>query len=269
MRIVILFLRAAGIAYVALFALLYLLQHKLLYHIDPVRTAPAAAGLANVREVEIHAADGIRLIAWHAPARAGQPTLLYFHGQGGSLKARSRRFQRFMAEGWGVYMMTWRGYGGSTGSPSEVNNVADARIAYEALRQAGVGPRDIVLYGESLGTGVAVQLATSADAGGLILDAPFTSTVDVAADRYPMFPVRLAMRDTYPSSRYIKSVRMPILILHGEQDTIIPVRYGKTLFAEANEPKQLALFPSGNHTDLYYHGALDTVRAFLARIRKP
>ena len=269
MRIVILFLRATGVAYVALFALLYLLQHKLLYHIDPVRTAPAAAGLANVREVEIHAADGVRLIAWHAPARAGQPTLLYFHGQGGSLKARTRRFERFMAEGWGVYMMTWRGYGGSTGAPSEVHNVADARVAYEALRKAGVGPLDIVLYGESLGTGVAVQLAASADAAGLILDAPFTSTVDVAADRYPMFPVRLAMRDTYPSSQFIKSVRMPILILHGEQDRIIPVRYGKTLFAEANEPKQLALFPSGNHTDLYYHGALDTVRAFLARIRKP
>ena len=269
MRIVISLLRAAGVAYVALFALLYLMQHKLLYHIDSIRTPPAEAGLANVREVEIAAADGTRLIAWHAPARAGQPTLLYFHGQGGTLKGRSRRFQRFIGEGWGVFMMTWRGYGGSTGSPSEANNVADARVAYEALRKAGVGPREIVLYGESLGTGVAVQLATGADAAGLILDAPYTSTVDVAADRYPFFPVRLAMRDTYPSSRFIKNVRMPILILHGEQDTIIPVRYGKTLFAQANEPKQLALFPDGQHTDLYYHGALDTVRAFLARIRKP
>ena len=258
-----------GAAYMAIFVLLYLLQHKLLYYIDPVRTPPAAAGLPDVREVEITAADGVRLIAWHAPARTGQPTLLYFHGQGGTLNARSRRFQRFMGEGWGVYMMTWRGYGGSTGSPSEANNVADAGIAYDALRKAGVEPSDIVLYGESLGTGVAVQLAAKKAAAGVILDAPYTSTVDVAADRYPFFPVRLAMHDTYQSSRFIKDVRMPVLILHGEKDTIIPVQYGKRLYEAANQPKQLKLFLNGGHTDLYYHGALETVRGFMEQIRKP
>jgi uncharacterized protein len=260
---------AAGIAYMVVFALLYLVQNKLLYHIDPVRTPPAAAGLAGVGEFEIAAADGVRLIAWHAPARPGQPTLLYFHGQGGTLNARSRRFQRFMGEGWGVYMMTWRGYGGSTGSPSEANNVADAGIAYDALRKAGVEPRDIVLYGESLGSGIAVQLATQREAAGVILDAPYTSTVDVAADRYPFFPVRLAMRDTYQSSRFIKDVRIPVLILHGEKDAIIPVQYGKRLYEAANQPKQLKLFLNGGHTDLYYHGALETVRGFLAALKKP
>jgi uncharacterized protein len=260
---------AAGIAYAVVFVLLYVMQDKLLYNIDPVRTPPAEAGLASVREIEMMAADGARLIAWHATARPGQPTLLYFHGQGGTLKARTRRFQRFMGEGLGVYMMTWRGFGGSTGSPSEVHNVADARLAYETLRRAGVAPRDIALYGESLGSGVAVQLATAVDAAGVILDAPYTSTVDVAADRYPLFPVRFAMRDTYQSSRFIKDVRIPVLILHGEKDTIIPVGYGKRLYEAANQPKQLKLFPDGGHTDLYYHGALDTVRTFLGQIRKP
>ena len=127
---------------------------------------------------------------------------------------------------------------------------------------------DIVLYGESLGTGVAVQLATRHQAAGLVLDAPYTSTVDVAAARYPYFPVRLAMRDTYSSSKFIKDVRMPVLILHGEQDTIIPVQYGRELFALANEPKQLAVYPKGRHSDLYVHGALDTVRDFIERIRR-
>lgn len=255
------------VAYVAAFTALYFAQNRLLYNIDPVRTLPAAAGLEGVQEVQLKTPDGATLIGWHGRARAGQPTLLYFHGQGGTLVARKARVQRFMNEGWGVYMITWRGYGGSTGTPSEAHNVADAGVAYQALRATGVQARDIVLYGESLGTGVAVQLATRVPAAGLILDAPYTSTADVAAERFPWFAVRLAMRDTYNSRRFITDVRLPVLILHGERDTIIPVHFGKALFGAANEPKTLALFPNGHHTDLYFHGALDKVRAFLQRVR--
>jgi len=262
-------LRLGGFAYVGSFAALYLVQDRLLYNIDPTRTPPASVGLTAVREVEVPVSGGATLIAWHAAARPGQPTLLYFHGQGGTLKARAPRIKRFMGEGWGVFMITWRGYGGSTGTPSEAGNVADGRAAFDALRQAGVSASDIVIYGESLGTGVAVQVATGRPAAGLILDAPFTSTADVAAERYPIFPVRLAMRDTYQSSRFIKDVRMPVLVMHGQLDEIIPVRFGQGLYAEANQPKELALFPRGHHTDLYFHGALDTVRAFLARLRAP
>lgn len=261
-------LRIGVLAYGAIFAALFFAQHKLLYNIDPVRTAPAVMDLAGVQEVELKTTDGATLVAWHGPAKPGHPTLLYFHGQGGTLQARAPRFKRFMSQGWGVYMITWRGYGGSTGSPSEANNVADAAMAYDAVRSAGLSDKDIVLYGESLGTGVAVQLAARVQAAGLILDAPYTSTVDVAAARYPFFPVRLAMRDTYDSTRFIKNVRMPILILHGAQDTIIPVQYGRELFATANEPKQLAVYPNGRHTDLYFHGALDTVREFIGRVRR-
>ena len=268
MRLLVKLLRIVAGAYVAVFAVLFFAQQKLLYNIDPVHTAPAAAGLEGVAEIQLATPDGETLIGWWGHAPPGQPTLLYFHGQGGTLVARKARVQRFMNEGWGVYMITWRGYGGSTGSPSEAHNVADAGVAYAALRQSGVAAGDIVLYGESLGTGIAVQLATHVRAAGLVLDAPYTSTVDVAAARYPFFPVRLAMRDTYDSTRYIKDVHMPVLVLHGEQDTIIPIQYGRSLFALANEPKQLAVFPNGRHSDLYFHGALDTVRAFIGRLRK-
>jgi uncharacterized protein len=268
MRLLVKILRIGVIAYLAVFAALFLGQQKLLYNIDPMRVAPAVAGLDGVREVELKTPDGETIIGWHVPAPAGQPTLLYFHGQGGSLQARASRIRRFAAAGLGVYMITWRGYGGSTGAPSEAHNVADGMLAYEALRKTGVAVNDVVLYGESLGTGIAVQLAARVLAAGVILDAPFTSTVDVAAERYPYFPVRLAMRDTYQSNRFIKDVRMPVLILHGEQDKIIPVHYGRELFAMANEPKKLALFPNGRHSDLYFHGALDQVRAFIAQTRK-
>lgn len=269
MRLLTMLLRVVVVAYLGLFGGLYAFQDKLLYNIDPVRTSPAEAGLSDVMEVKLATPDGETLVGWYGKARAGQPTLLYFHGQGGTLVARKPRFQRFMKDGLGVYMITWRGYGGSTGSPSEKNNVADARLAYEALKRAGVAPADIVIYGESLGTGVAVQLATQVPAAGLILDAPYTSTVAVAAERYPYFPVRLGMRDTYDSERFIKSVHMPLLILHGEEDHIIPVHFGKALFAQANAPKELALFAKGRHTDLYFHGALDAVRKFLGQIHPP
>ena len=141
--------------------------------------------------------DGARLVAWYGKAKPGQPTLLYFHGNAGSLAVRAERIRRFMDEGWGVYMMTYRGYGGSTGSPSETANVADARLAYGALVQEGVDPASIILYGESLGTGVAVRLATERPAGGLILDAPYTSIVEVAAQAYPFLPVRYFLKDRY------------------------------------------------------------------------
>ena len=269
MRLLYNFMRAAVVLYVALFAGLYLVQDKLLYTVDPVHTTPAEAGLSDVAEFKLPTPDGETLVGWYGKARPGQPTLLYFHGQGGTLLARKPRFQRFMSEGWGVYAITWRGYGGSTGTPSEEHNVADAHLAYDALRRSGVAPEDIVIYGESLGTGVAVQLATKVDAVGLVLDAPYTSTADVAQERYPFFPVRLGMHDTYESSRFIGHVHIPLLILHGEDDRVIPMRFGQRLFALANEPKQLALFAHGRHSDLYFHGALDAVRTFIAGLRKP
>ena len=147
-------------------------------------------GLTGVEERVLKTPDGARVVAWYGKARPGQPTLLYFHGNAGSLADRAARIHRFMGEGWGVYMMTYRGYGGGTGSPSETANVADARLAYGALVQEGVDPASIILYGESLGTGVAVRLATERPAAGLILDAPYTSIVEIAAQAYSYLPVR-------------------------------------------------------------------------------
>ena len=115
-----------------------------------------------------------------------------------------------MAQGWGVYMMTYRGYGGGTGSPTETANVADARLAYGALVLEGVEPASIVLYGESLGSGIAVRLATERTVGGLVLDAPYTSIVDVAAQAYPFLPVRLLIADRYETTKYIAQVRAPL-----------------------------------------------------------
>jgi hypothetical protein len=263
MKLALKLLSFALAGYLAVFALMFLAQRKLMYFPDTARTAPATAGLTDVEEVTLATPDGVRLIAWHARAAPGRLTLLYFHGNGGSLAARTPRFKRFMAEGLGVFMLTWRGYGGSTGSPSETANVADAYVAYAALLARGVAPERIVAYGESLGTGVAVQLAAQKPVAALILDAPFTSAVDVAAAAYPFLPVRLAMLDRYESIAHIGRVRVPVLVMHGEKDRVIPAKLGRALYAAANEPKELVVMPLGGHSDLYFHGALEAVRSFL------
>ena len=256
-------------AYVLIGLAGYLAQRKLMYFPDRARTQPAEVGLPDVEERVLKTPDGEKVIAWYGKARPGQPTLLYFHGNGGSLRVRAERVRRFMAEGWGVYMMTYRGYGGSTGAPSEVHNVADARLAYGALVHEGVAPKSIVAYGESLGSTIAVRIVAEREVGGLILDAPYTSIVDVAAGAYPFLPVRYLLTDRYETTRYIASVRVPLLVLHGERDPVIPVVMGKELHRLANEPKRLVLFPNGGHSNLYVDGnnAIDAVRRWIGELK--
>jgi fermentation-respiration switch protein FrsA (DUF1100 family) len=237
-------------------------QRRLMYFPDRTRVAPAQAGLASVEERLLRTPDGARLVVWYGKARQGRPTLLYFHGNGGGLVDRAPRIERFMAEGWGVYMMAYRSYSGSSGSPSETANVADARLAYGALALEGVEPRSIILYGESLGSGVAARIATERPVGGLILDAPYTSIVELAAQIYPYLPVRRLLLDRYETDKVIAQVKVPVLILHGEHDQVVPVAMGRALAGLANEPKRLATFPNGSHSDLYLNGnnAIDVVR---------
>jgi uncharacterized protein len=257
-------------AYAAILLAAYLGQRRLMYFPDRTYTRPAEVGLLNVEERALKTPDGARIITWYGKARPGQPTLLYFHGNAGSLAVRAERIRRFMDEGWGVCMMTYRGYGGGTGSPSETANVADARLAYGALVQEGIDPASIVLYGESLGTGVAVRLATERPAGGIILDAPYTSILEVAAQAYPFLPVRTFLKDRYESRNYIGQVRMPLLILHGERDPVIPVAMGRELLQLANEPKRLVTFPFAGHSNIYVDGnpALDAVRTWIGELKR-
>ena len=245
-------------------------QRRLLYRIEPTHVTPEAAGLRDVKELAIDAPDGARVLAWYGKAQPGQPTLLYFHGNGGSLAVRAPRIERFMAEGWGILVMTYRGYGGSTGKPTERDNIADAVRAYDRLIALGVTADDIVLYGESLGTGVASRVALQRAAAGLVLDAPFTSIPDVAAPHFWYLPVRLIMRDRYDTKRIIHELRTPLLVVHGTRDATVPVEMGRELFRRAPEPKTMAELPAAGHSDLYTGGneGLAAVKAFIASLRR-
>lgn len=234
-------------------------QRYLMYFPDPQRVSPESFGLTGVKERVIESPDGAKLISWYAPAAPGQPTILYFHGNGGNLAGRAERVRRYITRGYGVLFLSYRGYSGSTGNPSERNNVADAKLAYDALIKEGVPPQDIIVYGESLGTGVATQIAAGNEVGGLVLDAPYTSTVDVGALSYPYLPVRPFMFDRYETIKYIPQVKAPLLVLHGEADRVIPVEMGRAIYAAANAPKEIATFPRAGHSDHHVHGSYDVL----------
>jgi fermentation-respiration switch protein FrsA (DUF1100 family) len=241
------------------------LQDHLLYFPDTSRPDPAASGVAGVEEVALATGDGLTLHAWWLAPRAASPVIVYFHGNGGNIGGRTERLRRFAGEGFGVLLVEYRGYGGNPGRPSEEGLYADARAGFAFLDAAGIASDRLVLYGESLGTGVAVRMASERRIGALVLEAPYTSIADVAAVHYPEFLVALALRDRFDSLSRIGDVQAPLLVLHGEKDEIIPVELGRRLFAAAHEPKEAWSAPRGNHNDLREHGALEVAVGFIRR----
>jgi uncharacterized protein len=250
----------------------WVLHRYFIYMPDKKRTAPKDVGLAGVKEITLKGRGGVTLIAWYLPARGRKPTLLYFTGNSGSAANRAQKIEAIAASGYGVFMLNYRRYGGSGGWPTEANNVADSSVAFDYLRSLGVAARDIVAYGESLGTAVATRLALQRPVRALVLEAPFTSVVDVGRQVWWFLPLRLIMTDQYRTIDRIGSVRVPLLILHGARDSLIPVTQARQIYAAANEPKSLAILRRGAHNDLFDHGAWDKVTAFFdtpERVHQP
>jgi fermentation-respiration switch protein FrsA (DUF1100 family) len=249
--------------YGGVLALMHVFQRALMYFPDATRVAPAQAGLPQAQEVMLTSSDGERLIAWYVAPRGAKPVVIYFQGNAEGLSARVNRFSWLTADGTGLLALAYRGFGGSTGKPSEQGLIRDAGAAYDFAR-ARYPAKRIVLFGESLGTGVAVALASEHEIGGLILDAPYSSIADVGAAAYPFAPVRWLMKDTFRSDERIGRVAAPLLVMHGEQDHIVPIRFAEKLFALAREPKRMVRFPQGGHVNLDDYGAAKVVKEFLA-----
>jgi len=249
--------------YLAIGAILYFAQRSLMYFPETVHTPPAAAGLPEAEEVTLTTADGERIVAWHAAPQNDKPVIVYFHGNGGALRYRAGRFHKLIHNGIGLVAVEYRGYGGSNGSPSEAGLMADGGAAY-AFAAARYTVQQLVLWGESLGTGVAVPLAADKPVGRVILEAPFTSAAAVAALRYWYLPVRLLMKDQYRSDEHVGKITAPVLILHGVHDRIVPYAMGEEMFQLTKAPKHIVRFLDGDHEDLDNNGALHAVARFLA-----
>jgi uncharacterized protein len=252
-----------SVAYVCGLAVLFFVQRSFLFPVPTVaRTSPQAAGFPEAEEHVLATADGERVIVWHVPAKPGHPVILYFHGNGDLLAGFFGRFRDLIADGTGVVALSYRGYAGSSGQPSERGLLQDADAAY-AFATARYGADKIVVWGFSLGTGVAVALATEQGIGKLILEVPYTSIPDVAASIFWFMPARLLIRDQFRSDQRIARVKVPLLIMQGAHDPAIPIVLGQRLFTLAREPKQFVRSPEGGHNDLNNYGAIETVRRFI------
>ena len=256
-------LGSALLAYGAIVAALYLFQRQLLYF--PVGGRPELGERAafGVREVELRTADGLGLLAWYSPPRPGRPVVAYFHGNGGHIGHRAERLLALARSGYGVLMVEYRGYGGNLGAPTEDGLYADGAAALDFLADEGIPPSRLVLYGESLGSGVAVTLAAQREVAGLVLEAPFTSVAEVAQHHYSFAPASALVRDRFDSLAKIGNVRATILILHGERDRVVPIRFGRALFDAAPQPKEFWSSREAGHENLVRFGALDAVLRFL------
>ena len=240
-----------GGIYTALVGGIFAFQRHLMYHPVTLLAAPAVYNLPLMRDVRLQASDGITLQAWVQTARPGFPTLVYFHGNGGNLGNRASKFGSFVHAGFGLVAVSYRGFGASGGHPSEAGLYKDARAAIAYAKHQMQVPQDRLIYfGESLGTGVAIQMATEKAPALLVLEAAYTSVETRSAELYPfVLGVKTLVLDKYDSLSKIKDVHAPLLMLHGELDTLIPVAHGKALFDAANEPKELIIYPHVQHAD--------------------
>ncbi|TCK33655.1 hypothetical protein B0G84_7944 [Paraburkholderia sp. BL8N3] len=247
----------------ALIALLWL-QGRLVYPLERLRGNPFATTDDALADVAVHTSDGLTLTGrYHPPSRESAATVMLFHGNGEDLSQRAHIAHDLIARGYGVFQVEYRGYGGNPGTPHEAGLYADARAAYAFV---AARTRSIVLHGYSLGSGVATQLASEMRIEALVLEAPFTSIVDVGAQKFPLFPVRWLARDRYDSLSKISQVRAPLLIYGGTEDRMVPPRHFLRLHGAARGRKELALIHDANHIDVWTMGGAARVLRFLEEV---
>ncbi len=227
-------------------------QRSFIYFPFDVLPSPAQAGVPEMQVVTLQTEDGLKLTAWYrAPTQPGLPTMIYFPGNAGHIGYRGPLVKPFLDEGYGVLLVTYRGYSTNPGTPSEAGLYQDARAAISFLQQHGVSDSYLVLYGESIGTGVAIQIATEYPVAALILQVPFTSLGAVGQFHYSFLPVKWLLRDQFNSLEKVKKIRSPTLVLHSTHDTIIPIEITKELYEALPSPKEIVSVPNSGHNDLF------------------
>jgi uncharacterized protein len=230
----------AGVAvllgYVAVCTGMYTMQRTLVFPKLAGHVTAVDAGFPEAEEVTLQTSDGERLVAWYVAPKPDKPLFIYFHGNGDTLNWRVSRNRSLVADGNGLLAVSYRGYEGSTGSPSEDGMHLDAAAAYAFAADHQIPPDRIVLWGHSLGTGVAVWLAAERKIKALVLESPYTSVADVAAMNYPLLPVRWLLKDQFHSDWLISKVTAPVLVFHGDKDDTIPISFGQRLYSLIKAP---------------------------------
>tara|TARA_B100002051_G_C16593036_1_gene563832 strand:+ start:53 stop:889 length:837 start_codon:yes stop_codon:yes gene_type:complete len=241
----------------------YIFQRNLLYH--PGENNYFGDQLkVEVEKVKIKTQDNIELLSWyHSKNIDSYKTILFLHGNAGSLENRIHKINHFKDMNINFLLIAWRGFNGNKGKPTEKGLYEDARSAVAWLKSKGIKENNIVIYGESLGTGVATEIAQKKNFAGVILESPFTSMIDAGKTKYPYLPVRLLLKDKYESNKKIKNIKSPILIMHGKVDKIVPFYMGKKMYELANQPKYFYFSDYDDHMMEYNEKLLKILKEFI------
>ena len=243
------------ILYVSICAYMYIFQRNFLYHPYKNNYLRGEKLNAKIKEIFIPSTEGITLKSWFYKNSNNKYTVLFFHGNAGELGNRIYKLNELKNLNLNYLIISWRGFSGNKGSPTEQGLYNDAKSAVEWLEKNNIKKNKIILYGESLGTGVAVEIGQNQDFAGIILESPYTSIVDAAKIYYPYLPVDLILKDKYLSLKKIKNINSPVLLMHGGADIIIPIAMGKKLFNEI-QSKKYGYFPQSDRHMMTYNSEL-------------
>jgi fermentation-respiration switch protein FrsA (DUF1100 family) len=255
----------AILIYVAFAGGLFLAQRDMMYFPNYSKPMLKDTGIIGLEEFTVKTEDGLTLFSWYKAPASGKPVILWFHGNASNVGWSAARLKPFVAAGYGVLIAEYRGYSTNPGKASEKGFYQDGRAFMNWLKARGISENNIILYGESIGSGVAVQLATEyPQINTLILEAPFTNTIALAKNRYFFLPVNLMLKDRYDNLSKISSIKAPLIVLHGTDDSVVPYAMGKKLFDAAPEPKTMITLEGGNHNDLIDYRAGEKVLSALS-----
>jgi fermentation-respiration switch protein FrsA (DUF1100 family) len=250
------------VIYFLVLVFLYFYQRNLLYHPNENNYSGDKISV-DIKKVKIQTSDNIELLGWyHKKNIKDYKTLVYFHGNAGSLENRIHKLNHFQDMNINFLIIAWRGFNGNKGKPSERGLYVDGKSAIDWLIKKGVDEKNLILYGESLGTGVATHLAQNKNYAGVILETPFTSMVDAAKNFYPYIPINLLLKDKFENFKKVKNINTPILVMHGEVDQIVPFSMGKKIYEIANNPKYSYFTKYDNHMMEYDENLVLALKSF-------
>ena len=255
------------IFYLLILLFMYIFQRTFMYHPN-VKNTDSTTVQFKYKEVYIESEKDIKLKSWHSYLNPNKKTILFFHGNAGELGARTYKLNKFNDLDLNFLIISWRGFSGNNGKPTEQGLYKDAQKAVEWLEKKGINKKDIVLYGESLGTGIAVELATKSKYSGIILESPYTSMIDMGKRFYPFLPISILQKDKYNSLKKLSMIKSPILVLHGKSDKLVPFYMGKKIYDAANEPKYYYFPEFDNHMMTYDQDMLKILSNFVNEISK-
>ncbi len=249
--------------YLSILVLLFIFQRNLMY-LPEENNYSGDKIKVDIEKVKINTSDNLDLLGWfHKKDLKKFKTILYFHGNAGKLENRIHKLNHFKDMEVNFLIIAWRGFSGNKGKPSEKGLYIDGNSATKWLKNLGLNEEDIILYGESLGTGIATEIAQNSNFAGLILETPFTSMVDAAKNVYPYIPVGLLLKDRYENYKKIKNINIPILVMHGEADQIVPFRMGKKIYDIAKQPKYYHFTKYDDHMMEYDENLVSELKKFI------